>query len=916
MEKTSHSFKSTPSEEDLPSVLVIGGGSFFERLLCRHLLEKNCRIFYGQFKRGKQNLDEIMGRSNLTLLPDPLSKSLDIIKQLNYVIFFGDLSSLELKTFTPKLLEFAAQKSARILLIQRRGKTVGDMKAPAFLGDYRLVRLGDLYGPGMDFEEDTQIADLFNATKMGGEIEIAGEGLDSLFPLFIADAIAGVIKVLLTPGIKGKNYDLAGQPISILDFVHLLQKNSPQKIKIEFVKPEKSRESEILNGEKAQQEIGWQPQTHIERGIEGTVGSFSREIPTVTAKTEARELKSDLIRSATSPSKFFRNLFLGLLILLALFFPALSIFWDVVWAKRDLSGVEKNFFSAPSSKIIAQAKNARFHFQAGGEKLTEIAWLFKLTRQEKILGLWQGQFDAGENVAGGVEELAQTRVILEKISRTLMGEEAIDSIQIKEAQTRLQSAQDLWSQAAAQSPQIGEKLAKYRRAVSIGKGWFAVLPQLIGAEEKQTYLLLLQNNMELRPTGGFIGSYGLFTFEKGRMDLKIEDVYTADGQLRGHVEPPAPIKKYLGEIHWFLRDSNWDPDFPQSAQKAQWFLEKEMGVKTEGVIAIDLNLAQNLLSVLGPINLPDYQETVTSQNLFEIAERHAQENFFPGSTQKRNFLNDLARQIILKAKDQKTENAKPLVQALTKSLNEGHLLIYFADSRIEDLVLQNGWDGRIGETPCRGLDNCLGDYQQIVEANLGMNKIGNKVKKQIEDQIEIGEDGQINHDLILKYRNESEDVVLMGGAYKNYLRVYTPEGAMLNSLTIDGVATKSADIATASGKTIFGFYFEVPSKGKKEIAVSYNVPGKIFLPEKFQYNFLIQKQPGIQGDPASLVLAYPNSWKKMGSAPALTPQDDLEYNSRKGDYTSPPTSYKDTLYKLKNLYLLSADQKIKVDFQK
>src|SRR3989338_4365332 len=55
---------------------------------------------------------------------------------------------------------------------------------------------------------------------------------------------------------------------------------------------------------------------------------------------------------------------------------------------------------------------------------------------------------------------------------------------------------------------------------------------------KKTYLVLFQNNLEIRPTGGFIGSYGLLTIEDGHVsDFRIFDVYQADGQLKGHVEP-------------------------------------------------------------------------------------------------------------------------------------------------------------------------------------------------------------------------------------------------------------------------------------------------------------------------------------------------------------------------------------------
>lgn len=103
------------------------------------------------------------------------------------------------------------------------------------------------------------------------------------------------------------------------------------------------------------------------------------------------------------------------------------------------------------------------------------------------------------------------------------------------------------------------------------------------SQERQTILVLLQNNMELRPTGGFIGSYALLNFFQGKLvDFEVYDVYEADGQLRGHAEPPADLKQYLGEDGWYLRDANWSPLFPKPRFRRLGFLEKEMGKKWTG----------------------------------------------------------------------------------------------------------------------------------------------------------------------------------------------------------------------------------------------------------------------------------------------------------------------------------------------
>ena len=153
--------------------------------------------------------------------------------------------------------------------------------------------------------------------------------------------------------------------------------------------------------------------------------------------------------------------------------------------------------------------------------------------------------------------------------------------------------------------------------------------------------------MELRPTGGFIGSFGLITFDGGRLsDLTVNDVYTADGQLNGHVEPPLPIKNYLGEASWWLRDSNWDPDFPTSAKRAEWFLDKELGKKVDGVIATDLYPIKEILKVTGSVFLSDYNSTITSENLYETTQNEVQNNFFPGTHKKASFLTALSRSLL------------------------------------------------------------------------------------------------------------------------------------------------------------------------------------------------------------------------------------------------------------------------------
>ncbi|MFA5318027.1 MAG: DUF4012 domain-containing protein [Patescibacteria group bacterium] len=119
-----------------------------------------------------------------------------------------------------------------------------------------------------------------------------------------------------------------------------------------------------------------------------------------------------------------------------------------------------------------------------------------------------------------------------------------------------------------------------------------LLHSLLFEEQEQVYLILLQNNTELRPTGGFIGNYGILKIKEGRItSLYIDDIYNLDKLAEEKLEiiPPEPLRKYFNRERWFLRDINWSPDFSISAHRAWAMYLLEGGQeKIDGIIAVTL----------------------------------------------------------------------------------------------------------------------------------------------------------------------------------------------------------------------------------------------------------------------------------------------------------------------------------------
>lgn len=408
-----------------------------------------------------------------------------------------------------------------------------------------------------------------------------------------------------------------------------------------------------------------------------------------------------------------------------------------------------------------------------------------------------------------------------------------------------------------------EKLTSIRQLLPI-------IEKIFIPAQTKVYLLLFQNNMELRPTGGFIGSYAILSVLQGKvLDFSIHDVYTADGQLKGHVEPPYAIRKYLEQPNWFLRDSNFDPDFSASAIQAAWFLQKEMGTSVDGVIGINLFFVQSLLKILGPLSLTDFnQELITSENFFFKAHLYTQKNFFPGSSYKKDFLTSVSSELQERILRGKNVPWFEVLHALKTALDEKNLLLYSVAPEIQEEVERAGWGGRLVDVKCISnapekndlalllLKTCYPDYLSVVEANLGVNKVNYFIDKSVlVDKRFIG-DGLISTTLTLNYENKSIPEIYSGGFYKNYLRLIVPQGSRLLSLTLNGVpipVTETSIEKYGFDKTVFGFLVTIAPGNQAVVKTTYTLP-RNFTYNANSYQFFWQKQAGDKTSPLILTI--------------------------------------------------------------
>ena len=403
-----------------------------------------------------------------------------------------------------------------------------------------------------------------------------------------------------------------------------------------------------------------------------------------------------------------------------------------------------------------------------------------------------------------------------------------------------------------------------------------LLPDLswwLGEDQPRRFLIVFQNNMELRPTGGFIGSLATLEVSGGKIvQFKVEDVYTVDGQLKGHVEPPLPIKDILGEGGWYLRDSNWSPDFPTSADKISWFYKKETGKEIDGVIALNLTSAQKILSQIGEIYLPDFEEKINADNLFAKAEFYSETNFFPGSSQKASFLTALTGQLLAVIQNTPDQVWQPLSLALWESLEEKELLISTTNEKANQALKTNNWDGRI-KSVVIGRENSVGDFLFPVEANLGVNKANHFLRRSLSLLIEMNKKDKLDHLFQIYYENTSQTTEWPGGEYKNYLRLFVPLGTELNQVAIyDPLKGREQSLkiipqekikqSEEKGKLVLGFLVTVPINSRRVVEASYSQKLKVDQ-DNWHYLLYLQKQSGLGNTPLTVLFSLPSGLKPL-----------------------------------------------------
>ncbi|MEZ4736713.1 MAG: DUF4012 domain-containing protein [Caldilineaceae bacterium] len=424
---------------------------------------------------------------------------------------------------------------------------------------------------------------------------------------------------------------------------------------------------------------------------------------------------------------------------------------------------------------------------------------------------------------------------------------------------------------------LSERLAQIEPLLPLthlGMELAPTLPTLVGMNSPQNYLLVVQNSDELRATGGFISALGVVTLDKGRLgEIQFIDSYNLFRLDVEYPPPPPPMQQFMGIPYLLFRDANWSPDLPTTAQLLISMYRQETGVELSGVVTVDLHAVELLIGALAPLSIANVAEPLTGANVLnQIKQLWAAPTDGVALTasvsdtvsmewwvQRKSFIPALAAAVMTKARDPQTDYVR-LAQAVQTALDERSIQIWLKDPAAAAQIAMLGWDGSLQPQPAA-------DFLALVDTNLGYNKANAVIQRQLAYTVTwpdgatapplatatitythpLNLPGHIC-DLTPRYGDDYNHLVER--CFYNYLRLYTPAGSELVSLT--GVQPDSVKATRGEHRTqVFGGYFILPPDETQVVQVQYRLPAH-WTPET--YALVVQRQAGSGPLPLTLTI--------------------------------------------------------------
>jgi len=822
-------------------------------------------------------------------------KKLDDKRRYDYAIFIylnqKDIIS-HVKNYSSKTIFVFpyAQTENTLKLIKDLKKKFKERKE----GSVSTLYLGELIGPHKNlFKNDWLNQSLVDAV-IKQSVEVFKK--DIVFhPISVSAAIRQIVKSLFSFGYYGKEAAIISSGLSQSKLIEILRRQIPTLV----IKPNKKSEAFVLEDTQGKIVIKQNLEKEIIKALKNIANhkeNFTLKTPKKTRSFKKKSISARLVRAAA-------------LSVVLIFWPTLLIFFIAFSQKVEWKLIERGNFNL-AQKLFYVSKNASSQLVSYLNFLPDIPGenIFLhpiegaarvLTRSGEIgisvarLGsMYIDLYDnAGEAEEYNLEDYAmKVSLELDYLHNELgFVETEIEELRgfskdifanwilFQESENPAQSYAVAGGDEAIeivpeghkskQKPRVKTRGSLYendgdlRENITQVKRIVNELPSLLGQNKDRTYLILFQNNLSIRPTGGVIVSVAFITFSKGKLsNIEVLNTEVVDTYLKGFVASPGPIAKYFGSESFNLRDSNWDPNFEGAAEQAEWFIDKEIDRQVDGTIAIDVDLVAKILLITGGVHIDKFGIDVDAKNLRQVILERSNNEIWS------ELLSELSESLIKLDDTKKTQ----LGRILVSGLEEKHFLVFLHNSYAQRSISELGWDGGLPDAGCPG--NCFADWVGSVESLTNENNASAMTRRAADLNI-VFEEGLVKRRYVILLENtsvpESE-----GRVSSLYIRIVAPEESGFSPVVVKTDEEEKEivpEVLTINGHKEAGIFVEVEPGSRLIMQFAWESPANLNINKSGEYRLFLRKQPGILDFPTKIKVNIPEK--------SLTQEQILEYNT-------------------------------------
>lgn len=401
------------------------------------------------------------------------------------------------------------------------------------------------------------------------------------------------------------------------------------------------------------------------------------------------------------------------------------------------------------------------------------------------------------------------------------------------------------------------------------------IPQIIGSNEPARYLVVLQNETEMRASGGLLTAFGNLEMSNGEIgDIVLSDMWNLETYVSYDLGVDVGYRNIYGQLAlmergcggFYLRaqDAGIYPDLKLTMQMLSDYYDVANRYNPENfpdydyILIINNHFAETLISLLDPLEVEGFG-TVTADRLYDLIKSETDSVENRGNPERKSIIKDIANAARKKLVEYKISDLHNIITAMINSIQAKDVGIYAPnDQELNEYLTSYGFTG---ET----VKDFEGDYFQLSEAQNCALKINRWLRNDISQTININTDGSISKSVNVDwyqpevYSDDYLDQYDMSGRflYRAWVRLFMPNGA--SNIDSDGYENSGYLYYTPREyfddkmeKRMSDNIIQFDSRRRSEqdpiptaeLNVTYNLPQELNYNENGSYKLLVQKHPG------------------------------------------------------------------------